>query len=194
MWNGALPRDALGVFVARSVQLSVGYLHPYSLSPPAIESTMLTILSCLVLLLVIILVACQSAAVGAFAWTLLRRRSASLEQGEFDGGYPKAAIILSLRGPDPYLDGTLEALKKLDYPDYQIHLVVDSETDPVWADIKRGILQSPNDNIEVKVLKNPTPHVQPSNAAHWHRRSMNWIRTSKSWPSSMGTPRLTGLG
>jgi cellulose synthase/poly-beta-1,6-N-acetylglucosamine synthase-like glycosyltransferase len=44
----------------------------------------------------------------------------------------KAAIILCLRGGDPFLKECIRALVQQDYPDYEVHIVVDSAEDPAW--------------------------------------------------------------
>ena len=45
---------------------------------------------------------------------------------------PRTAIVLCLRGRDPFLEKCLESLLKQDYPDYQLHVVVDNRQDPAW--------------------------------------------------------------
>ncbi|MEZ6096412.1 MAG: glycosyltransferase family 2 protein [Pirellulaceae bacterium] len=44
--------------------------------------------------------------------------------------HPKAAVILCLRGKDPTLSHCLNAILKLDYPDFELHTVFDSPDDP----------------------------------------------------------------
>jgi glycosyltransferase involved in cell wall biosynthesis len=43
---------------------------------------------------------------------------------------PKAAVVLCLRGRDPFLEECLELLLQQDHPDYQLHVVVDNRQDP----------------------------------------------------------------
>jgi cellulose synthase/poly-beta-1,6-N-acetylglucosamine synthase-like glycosyltransferase len=45
---------------------------------------------------------------------------------------PKAAVILCLRGCDPFLQKCLESILTQDYPDYEVHIVVDRVEDPAW--------------------------------------------------------------
>jgi len=66
---------------------------------------------------------------------------------------PKAAVILALRGPDPRLSETLQALMAQDYPDFLIQVVVDSDTDPVLNDVLKA--QASSGQIQVSVLRNP---------------------------------------
>jgi cellulose synthase/poly-beta-1,6-N-acetylglucosamine synthase-like glycosyltransferase len=49
-----------------------------------------------------------------------------------DGECPKAAVVLCLRGSDPFLADCLESLLKQDYPDYHARIVVDHPDDPAW--------------------------------------------------------------
>src|SRR5688572_4635674 len=49
---------------------------------------------------------------------------------------PPAAVIVALRGPDPGLSDTLTSLVNQNYPDFVVHLVIDSETDPVLEDAR----------------------------------------------------------
>jgi cellulose synthase/poly-beta-1,6-N-acetylglucosamine synthase-like glycosyltransferase len=50
---------------------------------------------------------------------------------------PAAAVVLALRGPDPYLIDCLTRLLRQDYEDYKVLLVVDHAEDPVLQDIER---------------------------------------------------------
>lgn len=49
-----------------------------------------------------------------------------------DEQLPKAAVILCLRGADPFLPNCIEALLQQNYPHYDLKLVVDSQEDPAW--------------------------------------------------------------
>lgn len=51
------------------------------------------------------------------------------------GGFPKAAVILCLRGSDPFLTDCLRALFGLEYPDFDIHIIVDHTEDPAWKTV-----------------------------------------------------------
>ena len=70
---------------------------------------------------------------------------------------PHAAVILSLRGPDPRLPETLVALSRQDYPSFRIHVVVDNNSDPVLKDVEAVKAQCPDDLIDVSVLRVPNP-------------------------------------
>ena len=49
-----------------------------------------------------------------------------------DRRFPRTAVILCLRGRDPFLEKCLQLLMEQDYPDYQLHIVVDSRDDSAW--------------------------------------------------------------
>ena len=58
--------------------------------------------------------------------------------------YPKAAVILPLRGHDPFLSEALRNLACLDYPNFLVYLIVDSETDPAWDAVHLVMKEFPN--------------------------------------------------
>ncbi len=72
-----------------------------------------------------------------------------------DNQLPPAAVILALRGPDPGLAATLKSLVSQNYPDFIIHLVVDSDTDPVLEDVNRLQEKYGGDRIQVSFLRSP---------------------------------------
>ncbi len=67
---------------------------------------------------------------------------------------PRAAVVLSVRGPDPYLEANMAALLDQDYPDFRLFIVVDSEHDSAWPYVKRVQDLAP-DRVETLVLQNP---------------------------------------
>lgn len=73
-------------------------------------------------------------------------------QWPLDHAWPKAAIILSLRGGDPFLKQCLRNLILQDYPSFQIHIVIDSESDPAWQAINEIRAEFANAPLEVAVL------------------------------------------
>ena len=91
-------------------------------------------------------------------WGLLRhlRRERALNNTSVGVRLPKSAVILALRGPDPQLQDTLQALIAQDYPDFHVHIVVDNEQDPVLKDVIAAQESCDNHLISVSVLKNPS--------------------------------------
>ncbi len=68
----------------------------------------------------------------------------------------RAAILLAVRGSDPSFGNCLRSLMEQDYADFEIHVVVDSETDPAWQtvdDVKQNIPS--NGQLFVHLLDNP---------------------------------------
>src|ERR1051326_5770980 len=51
--------------------------------------------------------------------------------------WPRAAVVLSLRGADPFLTDCVAGLLDQDYPNYEIIIVIDSREDPAWAAVQR---------------------------------------------------------
>lgn len=48
---------------------------------------------------------------------------------------PKAAVILAVRGSDPFLVENMAALMQQDYPSFKLFIIVDSEQDAAWPDV-----------------------------------------------------------
>lgn len=65
---------------------------------------------------------------------------------------PKAAILLSLRGNDPFLTTCLRNLLAQDYPDFIVQVVIDSETDPAWSAIRAVRAEGNDAHLFVSVL------------------------------------------
>lgn len=66
---------------------------------------------------------------------------------------PKTAIILCLRGADPYLAKCLRSLFKQNYPNYDIKLIVDSEEDPAWKIATTTVAEEKASNVEIQALR-----------------------------------------
>ena len=76
---------------------------------------------------------CVSYAVYHFAWAVWFRLVFPNATSPRNPGYqPRASVILSLRGKDPFVGKTIGNLLEQDYSDYELRIIVDSQTDPVW--------------------------------------------------------------
>lgn len=95
------------------------------------------------LVVVAALTAVVSVSILAIALAIAFRLSRAANAPRNEGYLPKAAVILSIRGGDPYLNRLLDALADLDYPDYQVHIVVDSEHDPEWGIVQAAVARYP---------------------------------------------------
>ena len=56
----------------------------------------------------------------------------------------KTAILLPMRGADPYLARTLEALATQAYPDYRVVVIVDHVSDPAWTACQQFLQAHPH--------------------------------------------------
>ncbi|MBS0211186.1 MAG: glycosyltransferase family 2 protein [Planctomycetes bacterium] len=83
-----------------------------------------------------------------------------LRQGAFpvrtvDDECPRVAVILCLRGVDPFLEQTLRQLLAQDYPNFDIRIVLDSRDDPAWALVESVLQSAPASNARVELLARP---------------------------------------
>jgi hypothetical protein len=84
-----------------------------------------------------------------FARLLFTPRPSLLKDSEC----PKTAVLLAVRGNDPFLADCVESLLRQDYPRFDIRIVVDHEEDPAWG-IIRGVTERMNaSNVTVSVLR-----------------------------------------
>jgi len=69
-----------------------------------------------------------------------------------DDRLPRAAVILCLRGVDPFLNECLAKLTDQDYPDYDLWLVLDSPMDPARAAAEHWRDASPRARVQLAYL------------------------------------------
>lgn len=69
----------------------------------------------------------------------------------------KVAVIVCLRGHDPTLEQSLEALGRQDWPEFELHLALDSSSDPAHA-VARKFAASRTLPTSIHVLPEPTRH------------------------------------
>jgi cellulose synthase/poly-beta-1,6-N-acetylglucosamine synthase-like glycosyltransferase len=74
----------------------------------------------------------------------------SLPQGQ---SLPRAAVLLSIRGADPSLWKCLQGLVDQNYPDYDIHIVIDSPEDPAWGIISHFLDRANGPRIHPRLLE-----------------------------------------
>ncbi|WP_414563597.1 MULTISPECIES: glycosyltransferase [unclassified Anabaena] len=70
-----------------------------------------------------------------------------------DEELPKTAVILCLRGADPYLPNCIEALLNQNYPEYDLKLIVDSQDDPAWEVVNETIKKQEASNFQISPLR-----------------------------------------
>jgi cellulose synthase/poly-beta-1,6-N-acetylglucosamine synthase-like glycosyltransferase len=116
--------------------------------------------------------------------------------------YPPAAIVLSLRGTDPFLEECLQRLAGQDYPQFEIHVIVDHPTDPAWTVVEDWIREHPGQPIQLSFLEERSEHAYLKTSAV--RQSVLGLGTSvevvvmadadtlvgKRWLKEMVTPLL----
>ena len=86
------------------------------------------------------------------AWFLGKSRPGA-RKPRSNGPLPKAAVLLALKGTDEYLDDCLRSLLRQDYPDYKVHIVVDSKDDPAWGIVTRVLEEEEFANVRVATLR-----------------------------------------
>ena len=69
-----------------------------------------------------------------------------------DEACPKAAVILCIRGADPFLDDCLAGLFRLDYPQHDVHVVVDNRRDPAWEVVERAVEREGATHVRIHAL------------------------------------------
>ncbi|MEO0935127.1 MAG: glycosyltransferase family 2 protein [Cyanobacteria bacterium J06641_2] len=82
-----------------------------------------------------------------FVFYLRSNRVNSLSNSQL----PKTAVVLCLRGADPFLPNCLKALLEQDYPQYDLKIIVDSQEDPAWKVARDTVKNAPN--VQISPLK-----------------------------------------
>lgn len=98
---------------------------------------------------VALLIVVQAPAALSLVWRLWRRPQPAA------GPWPKAAVILCVRGADETLERCLEGLRTLDYPQFEVVVVIDSETDPGAAVVKRVLDRPIAASVRIEPLTRP---------------------------------------
>lgn len=70
-----------------------------------------------------------------------------------DDQLPKTAVILCLRGADPFLTNCLRSLLNQNYPQYDLKLIVDSQEDPAWKIATDTIQEQRATNVQISPLR-----------------------------------------
>ena len=91
----------------------------------------------------------QAALTLGFVRVLRRCRYAHLS----DQACPKVAVILCVRGEDPFLTDCLTALLHQDYPNYDTRVVVDHADDPALVVVRECIEASDAPNVRWELLR-----------------------------------------
>ncbi|MFO0818354.1 MAG: glycosyltransferase family 2 protein [Pirellulales bacterium] len=97
------------------------------------------------------LIAGQAVLVAGFVRKMLRPADPPLA----DDQCPRAAVVLCLRGADPFLPQCVHAILNQDYPSYQVHVVVDHPADPAWQVVTDAVAQQPSSHVSITCLARP---------------------------------------
>ena len=104
--------------------------------------------------LAVAVVACLTLSQGFFAVLYTRMLLAAAKRKRVSSQpLPKAAVVLSLRGSDPFLLKSMSALLDQDYDDFTLFIIVDSPNDSAWPDVHRLQAMAP-ERVKSQVLKN----------------------------------------
>jgi len=76
-------------------------------------------------------------------------------EGSFRKDFPRAAVLLCLRGDDPRLSACLESLLHQDYPRYRAHIVVDHPRDPAAELVREAMREAGAEKLRVSCLQDP---------------------------------------
>jgi cellulose synthase/poly-beta-1,6-N-acetylglucosamine synthase-like glycosyltransferase len=70
-----------------------------------------------------------------------------------DEKLPKTAVILCLRGADPFLHNCLRSLLQQNYPQYDLKLIIDSQEDPAFKIVTETINELGATNVQINILR-----------------------------------------
>ena len=70
-----------------------------------------------------------------------------------DNQLPKTAVILCLRGADPFLPNSVRSLLNQNYPEYDLKLIIDSPEDPAFKIAKEVIAETKATNFQISTLR-----------------------------------------
>jgi cellulose synthase/poly-beta-1,6-N-acetylglucosamine synthase-like glycosyltransferase len=70
-----------------------------------------------------------------------------------DEKLPKTAVILCLRGADPFLHNCLRSLLQQNYLQYDLKLIIDSQEDPAFKIVTETINELGATNVQISILR-----------------------------------------
>lgn len=66
-----------------------------------------------------------------------------------DGDWPRTAVLMALKGTDPFLHEGVKRLAQQDYPDFELRIVIHSRDDPAWEVVHRAVKESGATNVRI---------------------------------------------
>jgi glycosyltransferase involved in cell wall biosynthesis len=103
------------------------------------------------ILLIVLAVSLLGQASVIFKLSRVLRESKPVEVPDED--LPKFCVGMTLRGADPHLPETLRRVMRQDYPNYEFHVVIDSQADPAWAIVEEAIAECDVQNVFIHELR-----------------------------------------
>ena len=126
--------------------------HPGTLAPwhplTLASSSLLFQLSVVILVSLLVFAAVQAVLVVGFV-RVLRSEPADCVAAE---DCPKVAVVLCLRGGDPFLPQCIQAILNQDYARYDLHIVIDHVDDPARRIVDESIAEHDGDNVFIQFL------------------------------------------
>ncbi len=123
------------------------------------------------------LAAAQALATFGFVGALRRTRRVGRESPPC----AKTAVILCLRGSDPFLADCLQGLLHQDYPCYDVRIVIDSPDDPAWGTVEQVVAHAAPRTSRSGRSPSDGPRAASSAAALCKRRP-SWTTLTRSSP------------
>lgn len=109
-------------------------------------------LGCLIILAIsAISVACWSL---LFARVFRRYRKVEIADDEL----PVAAVLMGMKGTDPFLLDGLKRVMQQNYPRYLVRLVIDSRTDPAWEIAEQAIQETGFQDVTIEEFRDIPEH------------------------------------
>lgn len=96
-----------------------------------------------------LLVLVQVAGVAAYLYFSESYVTPEMDEAELS----EAAIVLSLRGSDPFLNDCLQRLIMQDYPKYSLHIVIDHASDPARTVVEQWMAKAHTVPVHVEFLE-----------------------------------------
>ncbi len=75
-----------------------------------------------------------------------------------DEKLPRTAVLMGLKGTDPYLKDGLRRLMTQDYPDYEVRIVVDSRDDLAWPLVEDAIRETGSGHVSIIEYREAAEH------------------------------------
>lgn len=82
---------------------------------------------------------------------IARLYQAHLNRTEDSTYAPKATVLLSLRGNDPFLVNCLSGLLNQNYPDYKVRIIIDHLDDPAYAFVTQYLAEHSHPHCQVSI-------------------------------------------